>query len=361
MGRCQTRVSSFRPAGPCLPIDIPMAIFNVEKAAPPEPLFLGIDVGGTNVKVGLVDAGGCLRTKAITATPALKTPQRVVAYALEFAEGAIRELGRDQQCLTGVGMAVPGVLDTQQYRLREVVNLPGWLDEPLLEILSSSSRLPSAVVNDANSAAYAEHTVRGLARQSLALVTLGTGIGCGVVIQGSPYSGDHGCAGELGHLAIRFGSDALPCTCGSRGHLESYAGAAGVISRLREELSPLDPDAIPASLCADDVSPKEIADAAERGFAPARRVIFETAQLVGQAVGMLGQVIDPAVVLLGGAMTFGGSDTKVGSYFLQTVRDTVRETTLVQVGGNLIIDFASLGNDAGLLGAAMVAKQVFET
>jgi glucokinase len=334
-----------------------MAIPCVEASSTPEQLFLGIDVGGTNIKVGLVDRDGRLHARAMHATPTLRTPQRVVAYAIDFAANGLASVGRKPGDLAGVGMAVPGVLDTSEHRLREVVNLPGWLDEPLLEILSTASQLPSAVVNDANSAAYAEHSIRGLHRQSLALVTLGTGVGCGVVVKGRPYSGDHGCAGELGHIAIRFGEDALPCTCGSRGHLESYAGASGVIARLQREMSAVDPEVIPAILQATELSPKEIAEAAEQGFEPCRRVIHETAQLVGQAVGMLCQVIDPAVVLLGGAMTFGGPQTEMGKFFLNTVRSTVRDSTLVQVGGNVSIDFASLGNDAGLLGAAMVAKQ----
>jgi glucokinase len=323
-------------------------------------LFLGIDVGGTNVKMGLVDASGALRSRTIASTPSLKTPRRVVAHALEFSSEQLRTM-QGRATLAGVGMAVPGVLDTKEYRLREVVNLPGWLNQPLLEILASACQMPVAVVNDANAAAFAEHMLRGLGRQSLALITLGTGIGCGLVIDGSPYSGDHGCAGELGHLAVRFGPNALPCTCGSRGHLECYAGASGVTARLRQAIAPLDPALVPESLLRDDVSPKDIADVAELGFAPCQQVIQETAQFIGQAVGMLGQVIDPAVVLLGGAMTFGGSESKMGQSFLQAVRETVRETTLVQVGGNLVIDFASLGNDAGLLGAAMVVRQVRET
>jgi glucokinase len=328
--------------------------------APPEikRLLLGIDVGGSYVKVGLVDRHGKLQAKISAATPSLKTPQGVVAHALQFANAKLRELGLPAEALEAVGMAVPGVLDSQAYRLREVVNLPGWLNEPLLEILSETTRLQAAVVNDANAAAYAEHALRNLQRESLALVTLGTGIGCGLVVGGNPYGGDHGCAGELGHIAVRFGPTALPCTCGSRGHLESYAGAAGVIAQLREELGRVDSASVPQFLLEPEVSPKEIAKAAEAGFEPCRRVIEETAQLVGQAVGMLGQVIDPAVVLLGGAMTFGGSDSAMGDFFLSQVRQTVRETTLVQVGGNLIIDFATLGNDAGLLGAAMVAEQV---
>jgi glucokinase len=280
---------------------------------------------------------------------------------MEFASSRLSEVGRSAGDLAGVGLAVPGVLDTRQFVLREVVNLPGWQGQPLLEILTATSALPSAVVNDANSAAYAEHTRRDLGEQSLALVTLGTGIGCGLVIQGSPYGGDHGCAGELGHIAIRFGKDALPCSCGSRGHLESYAGAGGVIAHFRNALSDRPTESVAERLLAEDVTPRDLAIEAERGCQVCQQVIDQTAEYVGQAVGLMGQVIDPAVVLLGGAMTFGGGDTQTGQRFLQKVRQTVKETTLVQVGGNIIIDFASLGNDAGVLGAAMIAKQAYET
>jgi glucokinase len=326
----------------------------------PGKLFLGIDVGGTNVKLGLVDSNGAMQSRGSTATLALKTPKNIFAYAMEFASTQLRDLGCSPLELAGVGLAVPGVLDTREFVLREVVNLPGWHGEPLLKILMEASRLPSAVVNDANSAAYAEHARRDLGTQSLALVTLGTGIGCGVVIQGSPHGGDHGCAGELGHIAIKFGDDAMPCTCGSRGHLESYAGSGGVIVRLREAISRY-PGLVPPRLLSGDVTPRDIAVEAEEGFELCQGIIDETAQYVGQAVGLMGQIIDPAVVLLGGAMTFGGAEAETGRRFLQKVRETVRQTTLVQVGGNIIIDFASLGNDAGVLGAAMVAKQAYET
>lgn len=325
-----------------------------------DKLLLGIDVGGTNVKLGLVDACGEMHAKASTATPALKTPQNVFAYAMEFAIEQLARRGCSVADLVGVGVAVPGVLDSREHVLREVVNLPGWQGEPLLKILSETSRLPSVVVNDANAAAYAEHTRRCLGDQSLALVTLGTGIGCGVVIQGSPYSGDHGCAGELGHIAIEFGEHALPCTCGSRGHLESYAGAGGVVTRLRAAIA-AHPGQVAPCLLQEDVAPSDVASQAEQGDLLCQQVIDQTAQYVGQAVGLMAQVIDPAVVLLGGAMTFGSDQSKTGRGFLHTVRNTVQQTTLVQVGDNILIDFASLGNDAGVLGAAMVAKQAYHS
>ena len=354
-----------RPSGNALPllnVELPdfvtsMSVDHADPLAQDQSLFLGIDVGGTNIKLGLVDAGGSMRGKTTAATPPLRTPHNVFSFAMDFAARQLNNLGLGDASLAGVGLAVPGVLDTREHVLREVVNLPGWLGEPLQQILADTSRRPSAVVNDANSAAYAEHTRRNLGDQSLALVTLGTGIGCGVVIKGSPYGGDHGCAGELGHIAIRFGDDALPCTCGSRGHLESYAGSRGVMTRMRHMLESLPTEQVPPGLLGDQVTPRDLAAEAERGFEPCRRIIDDTARFVGQAVGFIGQVADPAVVLLGGAMTFGGSETETGRRFLEVVRETVRETTLVQVGGNLVIDFASLGNDAGVLGAAMVAKQ----
>ncbi len=332
-----------------------------DPSPPPNKLFLGIDVGGTNVKLGLVDWQGVMQCKGSTATPPLKTPGNIFRFAMEFASLQLEGLGCAHGDLAGVGLAVPGVLDTRDFILREVVNLPGWYGEPLLQILSETSKLPSAVVNDANSAAYAEHGLRELGDKSLALVTLGTGIGCGVVIGGDPHGGDHGCAGELGHIAVRFDRDAIECTCGSRGHLESYAGSAGVIARMRDALAACPNDSVPAGLRDPELTPRDIAKEAAGGFEPAQRIIDETAQYVGQAVGMLGQVIDPAVVLLGGAMTFGGARSVTGQRFLEVVRETVKRTTLVQVGGNIVIEFASLGNDAGVLGAAMVAKQAYRS
>lgn len=318
--------------------------------------YLGIDVGGTYVKLGLVDDTGQILGRVSTPTPTLGTPERVFAFAMQFAAEQLSLLGSHVK-LHGVGLAVPGVLDTSAMVLREVVNLPGWLDRPLMQLLSHVAGVPVMVVNDANAAALAEHSQRGLGVRSLALVTLGTGIGCGVVVGGHPHGGDHGCAGEIGHLAIRFGDQALPCTCGSRGHLESYAGSGGVVARLRVAYSSHVAAEVPEWVLGNTVTPREIAEHASRGDVICQSVIDETAQYVGAAVGMMAQVVDPAVVLLGGAMTFGGAGTDTGARFIEHVRTTVRETTLAQVGQHLIVDFATLGNDAGILGAALVAKQ----
>lgn len=319
--------------------------------------YLGIDVGGTTVKFGICQSDGTVISQKSTPTDILGEPESVIRHGLEFAEKTVKQVDTHITDLAGIGLAVPGVLDTSQWCLREVVNLPHWTNRPLLKILEDESRLCSAVINDANAAALAEHQHRGLQSQSLALITLGTGIGCGLAIGGNGLTGDHGCAGEIGHVTIDFSENAAICTCGRKGHLEAYAGAPAVIARAKATLKSSDPGSFPPSLLDADLSPRTLAEAADQGFAAPRRIIIETATYIGRAIGILGQIIDPKVVLLGGAMTFGGKDKPIGRDFLEAIRETVKDTTLQQIGSQITIDFASLGNTAGIIGAALVAKQ----
>ena len=324
-------------------------------------LYLGIDVGGTDVKMGLVDRQGKIHHHHHRPTAELVTPAKVFEYALQYARRCLTESSDDPSQLKGIGVAVPGVLDANEGVLREVVNLPGWLGVSLRKLLHhSAENLPCTLINDANAAAYAEHVCRGLADRSLALLTLGTGIGCGLVLSGRPHGGDNGCAGELGHIAVDFSDDALPCSCGSQGHLESYAGAPAVVANLRRRLEGQNSSSIPQCFQSADLTTKDIAEHAEQGNEICIDLVRDTAGYVGKAIGMLGQVCNPAVVVLGGAMTFGGEQTSTGRLFLESIRSAVKRTTLVQVGGNMDIQFASLGNDAGVSGAAMAARHLVD-
>ncbi|MDA9778211.1 ROK family protein [Rubripirellula sp.] len=319
--------------------------------------YLGIDVGGTTIKYGVCKGDGTIVSRQSIPTEALMDPEAVIRHGLEFADAALIRSKSKITKLAAVGLAVPGVLDTTSWCLREVVNLSHWTNRPLLEILNDETQLPSAVINDANAAALAEHQHRRLHQQSLALITLGTGIGCGLAIGDQELTGDHGCAGEIGHLTIDFSTNAPMCNCGQRGHLEAYAGAPAVIERAKEAFNSCAPNSIPSEFRENHFDPLSLATAAEEGYSEPRRVILETATYLGQAIGILGQVIDPEVVLLGGAMTFGGKDSEIGQSFLNAVRRVVKNTTLQQIGGQMKIDYASLGNTAGIIGAALVAKQ----
>lgn len=316
---------------------------------------VGIDVGGSFVKFGVVNGNGELLHQDRVSTPELRSVQRVFGYVADQIQ-TWQVAGNLNVGPAAVGLAVPGVLDPIANQLREVVNLPGWLGVDLKAELVAAFDVHATVLNDANAAALAEHHFRGLTNQSLALVTLGTGVGCGLVVNGRPHGGDHGCAGELGHIAIEFGDDALTCTCGGRGHLESYVGAAALVEQYTA-LGGATAGEGPGSDDRDSLTPLDIALAAESDDSRAWPVIERAAERIGRAIGMLGQAIDPDVVLLGGAMTFGGKGTEVGERFLSLIRKSVVATTLVQVGQNMTIEFASHGNHAGMLGAGNFSLQ----
>lgn len=334
---------------------------NFSDSSPPRPenrlAYLGIDVGGTAIKFGMCHHDGSVISSTSVPTEALLEPEAVIKCGMQFAQSTLGESSDKSSKLAGIGLAVPGVLDTAHWCLREVVNLPHWTDRPLLKILENETQLPSAVINDANAAALAEHQHRGLQHESLALITLGTGIGCGLAIGGKGISGDHGCAGEIGHLTVDFNENSAPCNCGKNGHLEAYAGAPAVIKRALSAIEADDGDSFPLGLLDINLDPRRLAEAADQGYAGPRKVIIETATYLGKAIGILGQVIDPAVVLLGGAMTFGGKTKPIGKDFLEAVKKSVTETTLQQIGSQITIEYSSLGNTAGIIGAAIAARQ----
>ena len=257
-----------------------------------------------------------------------------------------------------LALPFPVSLQMQTGFLEYVANLPQWCKFPLLETLDELFDGPVSICNDANAAAYAEFSRRELNDESLALLTLGTGIGCGVVIGGSPYGGDHGCGFEVGHAPIVFDDDARLCGCGKPGHLEAYVGANAVLKTAAEQFLRFGgPSSTLKSIQGDkELSPRHIAAAAEAGDEACWRTVDITGRYVGLAVCQLCQTLDPSYILIGGAMTFGGSETAIGRHFLDQVIETSARYALDQVSSRVIIEFASLGNDAGVCGIAELSR-----
>ncbi|MDA8744638.1 ROK family protein [Rubripirellula amarantea] len=322
------------------------------------PIYLGIDLGGTSIKLALV------REEKIVALEQVLTkdflgPREVFEFALSFAKRQIETLGYQFDQLQAAGLAAPGVLAPDVDELREVANLSAWTNVSLTDVATRILEKPVVLLNDANAAALAEYKARDLDGRSLALVTLGTGIGCGLLLNGVPHCGDSGIGGELGHVVIDAADHAWLCGCGKRGHVEAYAGAGGVV-RIAKEMLRDNPGSV-LHQDIDDLSPYLIAQAAEQGDATAVEIVCQTARYVGHAVSILCHIADPSYVLFGGAMDFGGPESTVGLRFLDVVRQTVVKQSLVQVGEHLHIEFATLGKDAGVIGAALFAEQARET
>ena len=317
---------------------------------------VGVDVGGTSTKLGLVDPQGQIVVRDVIETGSLSEPRTACEHFHRFALAALDSLDADADSLA-VGVAVPGILDLRSGELEYVANLPRWRRFPLRQTLQTIFEGPVAIANDANAAAFAEHSRRQLIDESLALLTLGTGIGCGVVMGGSPYGGDHGCGFEIGHVPVEFGPHARTCGCDCPGHVEAYVGAAGVVRTLRELEAGAGGSSEPLADPVGEITPQQIAAAAEQGHPLALATIDRTADWVGIAASILCQTLDPSFILLGGAMTFGGHASPIGQAFLDRVIATNRRYSLDSVGHRVVIDFATLGNDAGICGISELARQ----
>jgi glucokinase len=330
----------------------------VALSAATPPFFAGVDVGGTNIKVGLVDSQGNALAYHTFPTDVERGPDDGCSRMADAVKKVTADAKAKASDVVRVGLATPGTMDVPAGLLLRPHNLPGWWNFPIRDKLAEAARKPVTFANDANAAAYGEFWVgSGKQYNSMILLTLGTGIGGGIIIGGRLIEGEHSCGGEVGHIIIDMADDAMQDNAGKTGSLEAYASAGGVIRRAQMELANDKTSVLRKSHPGgDDLTPKEIAEAAEAGDALARKVVLDTARYLGIGITTLVHTIDPESVVLGGAMTFGGGENPLGREFLQTVRNEFDRRTFPTLKGRIIIDFASLGGDAGYLGAAGLAR-----
>lgn len=326
------------------------------------PFFAGVDLGGTNIKVGLIDDLGRplawhgIRTDAHLGpkSGALRMGQAVLTVA-KLAGVQTKEIAR-------VGLGSPGTMDIPAGILLDPPNLPGWTDFPIREEVSGHCGLPVTFANDAASAAYGEFWVgSGREYPSLVLFTLGTGVGCGIIVGDLAIDGEHSHGAECGHITIDFRDDARLCSCGQRGHLESYCSATAVVKRAQEDL--LAGRQSRVSKRVDQGEPLTtllLAEEAEAGDPYALELILDTARVLGVGVVNLMHTIDPACVLIGGAMTFGGHETALGRRFLERIKAEVARRAFPVLVEKTVIDYASLGGDAGYIGVAGLARLEYQ-
>ncbi len=322
------------------------------------PFFVGVDLGGTNTKVGVVDDRGRPLSYLSIATQANKGPEDAVRRMGLAVKRGIRQAGLKLSEVARVGLGSPGTMDIPAGMLIQPVNLPGWEDFPIRDRLSEHCGFPVAFINDAAAAAYGEYWVgSGQKFHSLVMLTLGTGIGCGIIIGDLSIDGENSHGAECGHMLIDPSDDARWCNCGQRGHLEAYASATAVIRRTRDALDANVKSSLTARLEAgEQLTPKLVAQEAEAGDRLSQQIILDTARYLGIGIATLIHTIDPNGVLLGGAMTFGGKNTRLGRRFLNRVRQEARRRIFPLLAERTKIEYASLGSDAGFIGAAGVAR-----
>ncbi|MEM9411538.1 MAG: ROK family protein, partial [Planctomycetota bacterium] len=267
--------------------------------------------------------------------------------------------GVDREQIVGVGLATPGPMDIASGIITTPFNLPGWRHKNVRDILAGFVDRPVSFANDAGAAAFGEYWAgSGSDFESIILITLGTGVGGGIIINDLSIDGHHSHGAEIGHMMVDPSENARLCSCGKRGHLEAYASATAVVARC-QELLPERKNSLVARMIEGGgrLSTLMIYQAAERKDAFAQELIDEAAYYLAIGVASLVHTVDPEAVLIGGAMTFGGDKSEVGLNFRESIRRQAAERSLPTLAEKLRVEFAELGSDAGFVGAAGLAKR----
>jgi glucokinase len=325
------------------------------------PFYAGIDVGGTNIKAGVVDCDGNPLGKASVPTDAEKGAEHGIASIKRVFELALEESGVRKQEIRGIGLATPGTMDIPNGMLLDPPNLPGWNNFAVRQRTEAAIGIQTVLQNDANAAAYGEFWA-GAAKEADSLVfwTLGTGIGCGIIIGDLIVEGRHSHGAECGHIIVQMEEGRL-CGTGQYGTLEAYCGAKALVKRCQEALNDGQHSLLSELIKqGQELTPLLIANAAEQGDQLADDLIMQTARYMAVGTVTLMHTIDPDMVVFGGAMTFGAETTELGRRFLQEIKNEVKKRAFPIPYARTTLTYASLHNDAGFIGAAGCAKLKFK-
>jgi glucokinase len=294
---------------------------------------IGVDIGGTNIPVALVDQAGKIVDIIEKKTQAHDGPDSVVKRIAESVKELCSKV--DNCSLAGIGLGAPGALDIKKGIIITSPNLSGWNNVPLLKMLNEATGLKVKMDNDANCAAIGEHWIGGARGSNNAIIiTLGTGVGGGIIIDGKIFRGSHGTAGELGHITIE--KDGRLCNCGNKGCLEAYASATGAVITAKELGLKVD--------TAYDIFVK-----AEQKDELAQKALEISGRYLGIGIASFANIFDPDVIVVGGGFS------SAYKYLLPAAKDEAYNRSFKTIMDKLSIKRAELGNNAGIIGAARLS------
>ncbi len=312
--------------------------------------IVGVDLGATNIVSILINGEGKVIDKDTRATLAREGKEKALSQIVSSVRAVLEKgqlQGISSASIKGVGVGSPGPLDTKKGIIHFAPNLPGWNNVPLVSFLGDQLKLPMFLENDGNAAALAEWWIgAGKKVDNLVLLTLGTGIGGGIIIGGEVLHGAWDTAAEIGHMIIHEGG--LVCGCGKRGCLEAYASATGVIKRTVSFMK-AGGDTVLREVVHDhleDITCELVYRAAERGDELSQMIVKETARYLGIGIASLVNIINPEMVILSGGMT------AAGDLLFKPVRKYARKYALKAAIRGVRIVPAKLGGNTGALGAA---------
>lgn len=319
-------------------------------------IFVGIDLGGTNIKVGLLTVDHKIIDQSSCRTEVESGFHHVIGQMAESVRQLCSRNGVAMENVHGVGIGCPGPIDVKQGLVVLAPNFPGWRDLPIRDTLRCALKgLPTVLENDANVSAYGEFRLGvGQGLNSLVQITLGTGVGAGIIIDGKILRGATDTAGELGHIPLEIGGRL--CGCGRRGCLEAYASATGTVNRFREALQAgRESILLENGLRREDLTSKDIFEAAANGDALAWEIVDQTARYLAIGCDVVVNIVDPDVIVFTGGMI------AAGDLLMKPLEKYARELFFPRPRLHTRLMLTKLGGDAGIIGAALCAQDLYET
>ena len=313
-------------------------------------VYIGVDLGGTGIKAGVVSESGEILAKGSSPTGEGRSYREVIADIASLCKRVAQEASVPLSGVAAIGVGVPGIFDARTGMIPFCTNL-GWHDVPFVDEMHRHIDLPVIVANDATVAGFAE-SIAGVSAgtASSVFITLGTGVGGGVVINGKPFSGAHGVGSEIGHMILQM--DGEMCTCGNRGCFERYASATAIIREARKAAAS-HPESLMLARCNGDVAnmtAKIAIDCAKEGDPTAQEVFSWYVKGLAHGIVSIINMFDPEVIVLGGGVSLAGE------FLLDAVREAVKPLVFYKTMPYARIELARLSADAGIIGAALLGR-----
>ncbi len=314
-------------------------------------MYIGIDLGGTNIAVGLVDENGKILAQDSTPTLATRDYDEIVKDMALLSEKVTNAAGYSMKDVKGVGIGCPSAVDNETGEVVYTANIPSFCNLPLVKEFQKYHNIPIVLENDANAAAYGEYVVNGENASVFIAVTLGTGVGGGIIIDGKIFRGSNGAGVEIGHMPLVH--NGIRCGCGNRGCWEAYASVTALVKQTRFAIAK-HPESLMKTISDKRgvINGRTAFDAAKQGDAVAQDVVKKYIEYIANGIVGIVNIFQPEKVVIGGGIS------KEGEYLIKPITEYVRKYDFNQFFEPVRIEPATLFNDAGIIGAAFAAKNL---
>ncbi|MBE7708679.1 MAG: ROK family protein [Cyanobacteria bacterium SIG27] len=309
---------------------------------------IGVDIGGTNVKIALVDFDGKIIYSNTVPTRAEMGYEAGVNNIKQAIKELMQETGEDAKTIEAIGFGLPGQIDYKAGIVKNLPNIPGWVNIPLAKIIEDEFSIPTRLDNDVRCAALGELNFgAGKGCENLICITVGTGIGSGIVLNGKLVRGASNAAGEIGHIKMDMTGGPL-CGCGDYGCFEAYASGPAIVTMAKEYISGGKSAKYKEMATDGIITPYIVAQAALQGDAVSIQIFKQMGKIIGTGLASVINLLNPEKIIIGGGVA------DAGDILLNPIKETIIDRAMPIQGSTVQVVPAQLANTAGVIGASLL-------